>query len=315
MTSEHPPSESEHGPFLARHAGGTLLRIAAGGWIPARWFAPPPPAPSERATRRGELSLEIVSHCWQYSRFLAYQLSSLVQFPPQQLTVTMTVFYAPEDTATQNLLDFFGAQAAHNVRWNWQPLPKERLFRRGIGRNLAARASTADWVWFTDCDVMFRAGCLDTLAECLQGRTDALLFPREERATPLLAEDDPVLTRSAKGPAVVDVDDQNFTTRRIDRATGPMQITHGDVARACGYCPTLRLYQQPAEHFCKAYEDRAFRWLLGTPGVGIDVPNVYRLRHATKGRYRAGSKSGQLRGNIRRAKSWLGERLTTRNEP
>ncbi|WP_421718266.1 glycosyltransferase family 2 protein [Algiphilus sp.] len=308
MTSDVPFRAPEEAPFLARHANGTLLRLAAGGLLPARWFAPPPP--SNRAARRGTLSLEVVSHCWQYSRFLAYQLSALAQFPPQKLRVKMTVFYAQEDTQTQALLDFFAQKAVPNVEWNWQALPKAALFRRGIGRNLATRATKADWIWFTDCDVMFRAGCLDTLAEQLQGRTEALLFPREERATPLLSEDDPVLMRSAAGPALVDVDDQNFTTRRIDRATGPMQITHGDVARACGYCPTLRLYQQPADHFCKAYEDRAFRWLLGTQGVGIDVPNVYRLRHATKGRYRAGSTSGQLRGAIRRAKSWLSEHLT-----
>ena len=168
MTKAEEARNGAEGGWLARHAGDTLLRIAAGGWLPARLFAPPPPPASERATRSGELSLEIVSHCWNYSRFLAYQLSSLVQFPPAKLRVTMTVFYAPEDTATQKLLDFFGGQTVPGVTWNWQPLAKERLFRRGIGRNLAARATTADWIWFTDCDVMFRAGCLDTLAEVLQ---------------------------------------------------------------------------------------------------------------------------------------------------
>ena len=284
---------------LRDKAEGLVLRLGAGGLLPARWFAPAPPPESDRAARTGFLSVEVVSHCWNYSRFLAYQLSSLVHFPPQALKVTMTVYYAPEDEATQALLDFFGSQDIENVHWNWRPIPKEELFRRGIGRNRAALATEADWVWFTDCDLMFREGCLDTLAERLQGRTEALLYPREERATPLLAEDDPVLTRSAKGPSLVDVDDQNFTTRRIDRATGPMQITHGDVARACGYCPTLRLYQQPADHFCKAYEDRAFRWVLGTQGISISLPGVYRIRHAEKGRYREGSASGQLRGRIR----------------
>lgn len=292
--------DGAEGGWLARHAGDTLLRLAAGGWLPARLFAPPPPPASERAARSGALSLEIVSHCWQYSRFLAYQLSSLVQFPPQRLQVTMTVFYAPEDAETQALLDFFAGHSSPKLRWNWQPLPRQRLFRRGIGRNLAARATTADWIWFTDCDVMFRAGCLDTLAEVLQGRRDILLHPREERATPLLAEDDAVLQRGRAAPAIVDIDDSDFTVRRVTRATGPMQITHGDVARACGYCPTLRLYQTPAEHFCKAREDRAFRWLLGTQGTPIDVPGIYRIRHAEKGRYRAGSPTDRLRGRIRR---------------
>lgn len=300
MTEAKNAHSHVEGGWLARHAGGTLLRLAAGGWLPARLFASPPPPESERAARSGELSLEIVSHCWNYSRFLAYQLSSLVQFPPSRLRVTMTVFYAPEDTATEQLLSFFSGQAVPGVIWNWQPLPKEQLFRRGIGRNLAARATTADWIWFTDCDVMFRAGCLDTVAEVLQGRRDILLHPSEERATPLLAEDDAVLQRGRAAPAIVDVDDSDFTIREITRATGPMQITHGDVARACGYCPTLRHYQTPADHFCKAREDRAFRWLLGTQGTPIDVPGIYRIRHAEKGRYRASSATDQLRGRIRR---------------
>ncbi|MCK5771575.1 glycosyltransferase family A protein [Algiphilus sp.] len=291
-----------------------FLRFAAGGWLPARWFAAPPPPPAARAAREGPLTLEIVSHCWNYSHFLAYQLSSLVQFPPERLAVTMTVFHAPEDTRTQALLAYFADQHVPGVTWNWRELPREQLFRRGIGRNLAAQQTDADWIWFTDCDVMFRAGCLDALARALQGRRDALLFPREERITPLLAEDDPMLVRGAE-PRLVDIDDSQFAVKTLKRATGPMQITHGDVARACGYCPTLRLYQTPADHFCKAYEDRAFRWLLGTGGNGIDVPGVYRIRHVFKGRYREDRASSRLRGAIRRAKSWLGERLAGHRRP
>jgi len=45
-----------------------------------------------------------------------------------------------------------------NVTWNWMPFEKESLFRRGIGRNQAALNTNAHWVWFTDCDLMFRKG-------------------------------------------------------------------------------------------------------------------------------------------------------------
>ena len=37
----------------------------------------------------------------------------------------------------------------------------------------AALLTDADWVWFTDCDLMFRDDCLDVLVEQLQGRRDA----------------------------------------------------------------------------------------------------------------------------------------------
>jgi hypothetical protein len=277
-----------------------FLRLAAGGLVPARWFLPSVPEQAARSARTGFLSLEIVSHCWRYEHLLAYQLSSLVLRPPTQLAVTMTVFHAAEDAGTVTLLRDFGARRVPNVSWNWRVLDRGRLFRRGIGRNLAARATACDWVWFTDCDLLFREGCLDALATALQGRRDALVFPRVEAVSGLLGADDPVLERGRAGPMPVDIDPARFVQQTRDRATGPLQIAHGDVARACGYCEQLRVYQQPSPVWSKCTEDRAFRWLLRSQGVPLDLPGVYRIRHASKGRYRAHRVSGRLRGAIRR---------------
>lgn len=276
-----------------------FFRFAAGGWIPPSWFEPDLPPEDQRAARTGHLQLEVVSHCWNYSHFLVYQLSSLVLFPPKKLDVTMTVFYSPEDTRTEELLAFFGQQEVPGVTWNWQPIPKQELFRRGIGRNRAALATKADWVWFTDCDLMFREDCLDILAEVLQGRRDALLFPEEERTTDLLAEDNPMLEAGSAGPQVLDIDTSSFTTRTITKATGPLQIAHGDVCRAIGYCRSIGLYQKPVESFAKCHEDRAFRWLLRSQGEPIDVPGVYRIRHIAKGRYTGSETRSRFRTWLR----------------
>jgi hypothetical protein len=284
-----------------------FLRIAASGFVPARWFLRSLPAEHARAARTGDLHIEIVSHCWGYAHLLAYQLSSLVLHPPQQAQVTVTVFHSPEDDDTVALLDFFGAIAVPGVTWNWQQLDKYRLFRRSIGRNLAARATRSDWIWFTDCDVLFQAGCLDGLVAALQGRRDALVFPREERVSAMLEPGDPLLEAGTGAPRVLDVDAGAFTTQQRDRATGPLQIAHGDVARACGYCANLRVYQQPSPVWAKAHEDRAFRWLLRTRGEPLDVPGVYRIRHASKGRYQGSRASNRSRAAIRRAQLWLRE--------
>lgn len=274
-------------------------RVAAGGWLPARWFNRGLPPVEARKARRGRLSIEIVSHCWNYAHMLVYQLSSLVKFPPHDADVTMTVCYSPEDARTVELLEFFGALSVPGVRWNWQALPREQLFRRAIGRNRAALASSADWVWFTDCDLLFRAHCLDALAAQLQGRRDALVYPAVERTTALLAADDPMLCRDE--PAVVDIDDEaGFTSRSPSRATGPLQITHGDVARALGYCNPIAYYQQPAERWCKAHEDRAHRWLLETQGTPLDIPGVYRIRHVFKGRYGGDTVVTRVRTGLRK---------------
>lgn len=285
-----------------------FFRFAAGGWIPARWFEPDLPAEENRSARTGKLKLEVVSHCWNYSHFLVYQLSSLVLFPPKKLDVTMTVFYSPEDTRTGELLTFFESHTVPGVSWNWQPVSKQELFRRGIGRNRAALATRADWVWFTDCDLMFREGCLDTLAEVLQGRQDALLFPEEEYTTDLLAEDNPMLRAGTSGPQVLDIDTRSFTTRQISKATGPLQIAHGDVCRAVGYCRNISLYQQPVENFAKCHEDRAFRWLLRSHGLPVHVPGVYRIRHVSKGRYSKNTLRSRVRTRLRMWQSKLRDR-------
>jgi len=277
------------------------LRLAAGGWLPARWFRQRQlPLPEQRHAATGTLHIEIVSHCWQYSHMLVYQLSSLLQFAPTRVKVTITVFYSSQDTDTTTLLAWFEKKSVPGVRWNWCERPPQALFRRAIGRNEAALASTADWVWFTDCDLMFREGCLDTLGELLQGRRDALVFPATERVTPLLPNQDPLLNQQLELCRLAVVDDGRFTELPRDRATGPLQITHGDVARALGYCADLSYYQRPSAAWCKAHEDRAFRWLLETQGLALPIPGVYRIRHESKGRYTGSALNTRLRSAIRK---------------
>lgn len=284
-----------------------FLRLAASGWVPASWFLRQLPPESERQAATGQLHIEIVSHCWGYAHMQAYQLSSLVLHPPAAADVTMTVYYSPEDPATTALLDYFGAMEVPGVRWNWQPLDKYHLFRRAIGRDHAARHSTADWVWFTDCDVVFGAGCIDGLAAALQGRRDTLVFPRVEHVSAVLEPGDPVLEAGKGAPRVLEIDPAGFTAQVRDRATGPLQVAHGDVARAVGYCGQLKTYQKPVARWAKAHEDRAFRWLLRTGGAPVEVPGVYRIRHVSKGRYQQDSWTARLRTSIRRLQLRLRE--------
>lgn len=279
----------------------SALRIVPSLRIPPSWLGPRP-ALDEEARGGGdetEPHIEVVSHCWQYAHLLVYQLSSLVLAPPQRARVTMTVCYCPEDEGTQELLDFMAVQEIPRVRWNWIALPREALLRRAVGRNLAARASQADWVWFTDCDVVFAEGCFDALATAVRGRQDRLVFPQEERCTRMLPPDDPVLTNGRRAPAVRTVEWENFSVARPRQATGPLQIARGDIARVWGYCGEIGSYQRTTDRWRKTYEDRVFRWLLGTPGTALDIPGVYRIKHIEKGRYQGGWRS-RLRSYIRR---------------
>lgn len=263
----------------------TFYRLAASGIVPRKLFAPdlpirPPPPPAGRP-----LELEIVSHCWQYSHLLVYQLSSLVLYPPEETRVTMTVFFAHEDPATVALLDFFERQEVGQVRWNWRALEKTWLFRRSLGRNLAARNTVADWIWFADCDVVFHAGAIDSAGRVLGTRDDILVFPRQHLITELLDSDDPILTRGREGPQLLDIDtEEGFSPDVRDRAVGALQIVRGDVARAAGYCGTIDFYQRPVPRWRRTHDDRVFRWLLGTPGNPVEIEGIYRIRHQSKGR-------------------------------
>ncbi len=276
-----------------------FFRIAASGLVPARWFRAPIPRECDRRPGPCFPTVEIVSHCWQYAHMLAYQLSSLVLYPPRKLKVILTVYYSEEDESTVELLDFIAGHKVPNVEWNWQPLPRAQLFRRGIGRNRSALQTGADWIWMTDCDILFHEGCLDSLAGMLEGRSDILLYPRQERTTQMLPDSNPML-QQGRECRLVDIDPSAFSLHDRDRAKGAYQIIHGDVARAIGYCDRIRAYQAPANHWCKCYEDRIFRWLAGTQGTPIEVPGVFQIRHIEKGRYRKGTLMARIRSRVRR---------------
>lgn len=275
------------------------LRAAASGWVPAGWYLRDLPAQNQLSRRSGALHIEIVTHCWNYSHLLAYQLSSLAQHPPRQGLLTLTVFHASEDAATVGLLSAFGQRTIPNVTLQSVCLPPPYLFRRSIGRNRAALQTEADWIWFTDCDVFFGEGCIDGLIASLQGLGEPLVFPATEHVTGLLAESHPLIAAGRGEPRLLEPDLSLFKALPRNRATGPLQITHGDIARACGYCRDIPFYQRPARAWCKAHEDRAFRWLLRSQGQPLEVPGVYRIRHLAKGRYTGPAWQTRMRSAIR----------------
>lgn len=267
--------------------------------LPRSWFRKALPPVSERHAKTGHIHLEIVSHCWNYGNMLTYQLSSLVNNPPTKLSVTMTVFYALEDEKTKATIEFFEQIQIENLTWNFQALSMGKLFRRGIGRNMAAQSSQADWLWFTDCDIIFHKNCLDSLAEQVQGKQEALYYPRQERTTEMLSESDPMLSANSE-PQIVDIETEHFSLHTRDKAKGAFQIVHADVARAIGYCDKLKMFQTESDRWRKTFEDTAFKWLINSEGLPLEIDGVFQIRHVKKGRYQEGSSISAARSKIRR---------------
>jgi len=247
------------------------------------------------------MRIEIVSHCWNYAHLLRFQLHSLIRHPPTAAAVTMTVFYNDSDDETKALLDWCGQQIVEGVTWQFLSLPPFQLFRRAIGRNHAATTTRADWIWFTDCDVIFGEKFLDALASELDSLDHPLVYPQTEQRTPPLPPDHPWLAKNQPPDISPGFDAGRCQPFSLNRATGPMQIVRADVARSVGYCRQPAFYQKPAAHWCKATEDRVFRWTLGTQGIPITASPVYRIQHQTKGRYHARGRILQLISRIRSA--------------
>lgn len=269
--------------------------------LPVSWFAPVAPEPHELRVPEGKLNIQIVSHCWNYAHLSNFQLSSIVNYPPTHCNITYTLFHAREDQAVVELIEKFSAISVPGVNWDWQLLPKSELFRRAIGRNRASLNSKADWIWYSDCDLIFHQNCLDSLAVALQGKRTGLVFPDCEGITELLPPDHPLLTQAASDRQTIDIDTSLFYPNAIGKAKGAFQIVHGDVARAVGYCGTIGLYQQPTDSWRKTYEDTVFRKLIGYEGEPVSIENLFRIRHAEKGRYTKDSMLSRIRGDIRKA--------------
>lgn len=272
------------------------LKQLAGGRVPATVFYDDLELPTLNVVSgKQPFALEIVSHCWQYAHLLRYQLSSIVFYAPNDMDITVTVYYCQSDQATVDTLRYFTSFDQPNITWNWQCLPKEYLFRRSIGRNHAALNTKADWIWFTDCDSIFYQNCFSSLRQQLRHELSPLVFPLVEHRSRPLPPQHRQLSFTARDVSLVDIEPKDFIATAISRATGPLQIVHGDVARKLGYCQQTTIYQKPAKHWCKALEDRVFRWLLGTQGMGLPIEGVYRIQHQEKGRYTKGSAWSWLR--------------------
>lgn len=196
----------------------------------------------------------------------------------------MTVFYADDDMGTVATLDYFGALEATNITWQFQKLPKEKLFRRSIGRNLAALASTADWIWFADADMCFRNGCIDRLAELTLGVESDMVFPRSIQISRDHRTGDALLDNANKNPRILDIDPADFIRHRYQRAIGGIQIVRGDTARRVGYNRESGKFQRPLARWQRTYGDVAFRKSLESAAVPIELPELYRIRHERHGR-------------------------------
>lgn len=228
--------------------------------------------------------IEIVSHCYaeeipDFAALLTAQLSSLAEFPPERCRVRYTLCQTPTDRETYRVAREFELLYLNErlpVELLWIMQTKRELFRRAIGRNIAAKRTKADILWFADCDYCFGPGCLDALS---QMEFTTLVYPREVLIHLDHATGDSEIARIQPG-TLCQLDTSRFVTSRPKVAIGGIQIVPGDMARAKGYCDGTKWIQPRRDErpFPDFRDDRAARAIYGASHA-IDLPHVYRLRH------------------------------------
>ncbi len=250
------------------------------------------PLSDHAAHNRGMVTLELVNHCWNYWRLATLHLSQLALHPPQACRVTCTIIHAPaaDDPRTAEVLAYFSGLSIENVRWNFTELPREQVCRRAIGRNIACKASRADFVLMGDIDYCFGAGALDAAAAEMTRacrREWMLMHPREVWQSIDHARGDAEIERVDR-PRLLELTPERYVQVGMPRAIGGAQYCPGDFARKRGYLPESRRFQRPADTWVQTFDDRVFRYSCGMPSTAIEVPNVYRTRHSRRGRFDIG---------------------------
>lgn len=231
--------------------------------------------------------VEIVTHCWKYSRSLAYQLSGLVLSQPK-CEVQVTLFCNSEDERTALTVRNLYPQLPVNVHLVVRMLDKPFLFRRAIGRNLACKETKATGcLILTDADYVWPGYAVDQVLEHSLNADTAFTFPHHywkmldhETGDRYLALQD--------NPQVLTMKPEDFSFERIGKAIGGIQVYRADAAREHGYLDgTKWLNPHRGEKFACCRCDRAWRgWIAerGHEPQDFDGGEPFRIRHSRKGR-------------------------------
>ncbi len=233
-------------------------------------------------------SLEIIVHCYaeqipDFASMLTAQLSSIIRHPPSTGKVVVWVCTAISDRLTQEVVAAMGYKAsmAPHLRFESFSSEKNFLFRRAIGRNIRARRTHADVVWFADADYIVSAGSLDAmLAIDFAALPLPLVYPKQVFIQRSHARGDQAIATIIPGEDWI-LDTSAFDVKTEKFAIGGLQIVSGDTARRYGYLDDTKWVRpvDPALGFQDTKEDKAYRAALGG-SCGVEIPGLYRLRHS-----------------------------------
>jgi len=235
-------------------------------------------------------SLEIVTHCYcppnvtQYARMLEWQFQSIMNNRTDG-SVTLSVCYSKDDHITSLTLKALDElPAVDGVFLNPIPLDEGHLFRRSVGRNIAATASSADIVYFTDVDYFFGAGFFVDIMASVETQS-GLCCPNAVKISTTHEFGDRMLAEVAPGT----IQEKWFTLKGIRKAIGGVQVIGGATARKYGYLDKTKWVKpvDPEMGFRSCRGDVRFRRKMIKALGDIEyfsTSSLYRVRHSVDGR-------------------------------
>jgi len=259
------------------------------------------------------MKIELVSHCYaknlpHFAACLCFQASSILKDQPKNCEVELGVWTTMDDMLTIDVAAYFQEifDETANIKLEINTLEPEKLWKRCIGRNLAAKYTDADIVWFTDVDHCFQDGIFDSIAEMVNQKRwpywgpdpngglstycpsrARMIYPKRimiqeshEVGDARLAGVISMIYGNNHRDAMLDKSE--FVQMKYNRAIGGVQIVEGDYAREHGYLDNTK-WQSPVDTpFPSFRDDVKYRKQCKQRGevIGVDLPGVYRLRHS-----------------------------------
>lgn len=239
------------------------------------------------------MSIHLITHCYarthpQYAAFLQSQLSSLYAHRPKIPTM-ITVCCSENDLTTMSVLDQFWGLLGHRLQIS--VLDESFLFRRGIGRNIHAKQTESDLVWFADADYYFGEGALESVYDqWRQAEKPLLIWPNRVLIQSSHSQGDVYWRRILENREIVQGPpaETEFKQERINHAIGGLQIAAGAYCREHGYLDNSKWMKpvDPSYGFMQTAEDVKFRKQLEQTGRAQPIPlipSLYRFRHSEGG--------------------------------
>ena len=100
------------------------------------------------------MNLEIVILCYNYQRRLTWMLSSILQQKGDIPNITISIAYTPNNgnPKTEDVIELFKGKGLNIIDIILTP---EQISNRSIARNLRTKETTAEWILYADCDMVY----------------------------------------------------------------------------------------------------------------------------------------------------------------